>query len=124
MCLTIRLATDRPLLPPYDPMAAGLIVRGVTRAAGRGAWTRPHVHAITMAGACGCEFRRPGGRARRALVSLLDWVLTSVPEAELVIGWEGDAGMEPLRRDWATPAELAVWRELEAGDFLVIRPDA
>jgi hypothetical protein len=126
MCLVIHIAADRPLSPPFDPEAGGLEVRQLPaeQAGAFRAFTGRHIYAVGFAGACGCEFRAPDGPPRRALVRLLEWALGSVPAVELFVCWEGGEESEPVRRDWATAAELLSWRELGERELLVIQSDS
>jgi hypothetical protein len=59
----------------------------------------------------------------RELVWPLGWALRSVPEVELFICYEDREGEEPARQDWASPAELLAWRELDGGTFLTVLRD-
>lgn len=88
------------------------------------AFSKPHVHEVTMQGACRCEFRHPEGSPRRELVWLLEWALRSVPEVELYVCGPGIEGAEPTARDWSTATELLHWRVFEGGELLVVRRDA
>jgi hypothetical protein len=126
MCLTIRVATDEPLTPPYAPEVGGLGVRllSLAEAGAFRAFSMPHVHEVTMQGACGCEFRHPEESPRRGLVWLLEWALRSVPEVELYVCWPGHEGAEPTARDWSTATELLHWRVFDGGELLVVRGDA
>jgi hypothetical protein len=126
MCPTIYVAADLPLAPPYSPEVGGLSVWPVpaAEAVAVRALSKPYVHAVGFQGACGCEFARPGGGPRRALVWLLEWAVRAVPEVELFVCPVDGEGGEPTRRDWASAAELAVWQELGDGTLLVVCGDA
>jgi hypothetical protein len=125
MCLMILAASDRPLSPPYAAEVGGLIVRPLTaaEAAAFQVFSKPYVHGIGFAGGCGCEFSRPEGMPRRGLVWLLEWALRLVPSVELFICNQGGEGEQPIRRDWASAAELLVWQRFHGGEFLVIHRD-
>ena len=125
MCLTVYIAADCPLHPPYAPEVGGLMVRALpaAQAAAIRAFSKPHVTVVGSEGVCGCYVRCPDGRPRRELVWLLQWALRAVPEVELFVCEADREGEEPARRDWTSAAELLAWRELDGGTFLTVLRD-
>jgi hypothetical protein len=123
--MTVYLAADRPLLPPYAPEVGGLttMILPAAEAAAITAFSMPHVCAVGFSQRCGCYVRDPDGGPRRELVWLLEWALRVVPEVQLYVCDAGREGEEPTSRDWTSATELLAWRELEGGTFLTVRRD-
>jgi hypothetical protein len=125
VCLTIYVAADCPLDPPYAPEVGGLWVRVLpaAQAAAIRAFSKPHVSVVSFSQRCGCYVHYPDGRPRRKLVWLLEWALRAVPEVELLICNPDREGEEPALRDWSSATELLAWRELDGGTFLTVVRD-
>jgi hypothetical protein len=125
VCLTVYVAADCPLHPPYAPDVGGLLVRALpaAQAAAIRAFSKPHVSVVGFEGLCGCYVRHPDGRPRRELVWLLDWALRAVPEVEVFVCDAEREGEGPAHRDWASATELLAWRELGGGTFLAVLRD-
>jgi hypothetical protein len=127
VCMTVYVAADGPIHPPYAPEVGGLTVRALpaARAAAIRAFSKPQVSAVTFSYplVCGCYVRHPDGRPRRELVWLLEWALRAVPEVEVFVCDAGREGLGPARRDWTSAAELLAWRELDGGTFLTVLRD-
>ena len=125
MCLTVYIAADCPLDPPYAPEVGGLMVRALpaAQAAAIRAFSKPHVTVIGFEGRCGCWVSSPDGRSRRELVWLLEWALRVAPEVELFICNPDQEGEEPILRDWTSATELLAWRHLQGGTFLTVLRD-
>jgi hypothetical protein len=123
--MTVYIAADRPLLPPYGPQVGGLRVwvLPAAEAAAIRAFSKPHVIALGFSQRCGCYVASPGGSPHRELVWLLEWALRAAPEVELFVCDADREGEEPKSRDWTSAAELLAWRELGAGTFLTVRRD-
>jgi hypothetical protein len=79
--MTVYIAADCPLDPPYVPEVSGLMVRALPAAAAAAirAFSKPHVSAVGFSVFCGCYVRRPDESSRRELVWLLEWALRVVP---------------------------------------------
>ena len=125
MCLTVYIAADCPLHPPYAPEVGGLMVRAfpAAQAAAIRAFSKPHVSVVGFDQRCGCYISVPDGRPRRELVWLLEWALRAVPEVELLVCDADREAEEPARRDWTSASELLAWRELDGGTFLTVVRD-
>ena len=120
MCLSIYIAADCPLDPPYAPEVGGLWVRVLpaAQAAAIRAFSKPHVSVVAFSRRCGCYISSPDGRPRRELVWLLEWALRAVPEVEVFICNRDDE--EPAIRDWTSARELLAWRQLDGGTLLTV----
>jgi hypothetical protein len=125
VCMTVYLAADRPLLPPYAPEVGGLrvCVLPAVEAAAIRAFSKPHVSAVGFSQRCGCYVETPRGGLRRELVWLLEWALRVVPEVKLFVCDADREGEAPISRDWASAAELLPWREFPGGTFLTVCRD-
>jgi len=125
VCVTVYIAADRPLDPPYFPEAGGLWVRVLpaAQAAAIRAFSKPHVSVVAFENRCGCNVYYPDGRPRRQLVWLLEWALRAVPEVELFLCNPDREGEAPARRDWASATELLAWQELDGGTLLTVVRD-
>jgi hypothetical protein len=125
VCLTVYIAADCPLHPPYAPEVGGLMVRALpaAQAAAIRAFSKPHVSVVGFERVCGCYVRYPDGRPRRELVWLLEWALRAVPEVELFVCDADREGEETARQDWASATELLAWRKLDGGTFLTVLRD-
>jgi len=125
VCVTVYIAADRPLDPPYFPEAGGLWVRVLpaAQAAAIRAFSKPHVSVVGFERLCGCYVCYSDGRPRRELVWLLEWALRAVPEVELFVCDADREGEEPARRDWTSATELLAWRKLAGGTFLTVLRD-
>lgn len=125
MCLTVYIAADCPLHPPYAPEVGGLMVRALpaAQAAAIRAFSKPHVSVVGFGRVCGCYVCYPDGRPRRELVWLLEWALRAVPEVELFVCDADREGEETARQDWASATELLAWRKLDGGTFLTVLRD-
>lgn len=123
MCLSIYVAADCPLDPPYAAEVGGLWVRvlPVAQAAAIRAFSKPYVSVVSFSDRCGCYVHYPEGRPRRELVWLLEWALRTVPEVEVLICNRDDE--EPALRDWTSATELLAWRELDGGMLLTVVRD-
>jgi hypothetical protein len=121
--MTVYLAADRPLDPPYTPELGGLSIHHLTtaEAAAFRAFSKPHRLAVGFSNRCGCYVRHFNERPRRVLVWLLEWALGVVPEVEVFVCDADREGEVPASRDWSSATELLAWHELEAGTFLTVR---
>jgi hypothetical protein len=123
--MTVYIAADCPLLPPYAPEVGGLMLRPLPepQVAAIRAFSKPHVSVVGFSNRCGCFVRNPDDRPRRELVWLLEWALRTVSEVELFACEADREGEEPARRDWTSATELLAWRELVGGTFLTVLRD-
>jgi hypothetical protein len=123
VCLSVYIAADCPLDPPYLPEAGGIWVRVLpaAQAAAIRAFSKPHVSVVSFSRWCGCYVRYPERGPRRELVRLLEWALGVVPEVEVFIC--NREGEEPACRDWTSATELLAWRHLEGGTLLTVVRD-
>jgi hypothetical protein len=125
MCMTVYVAADSRLCPPFAPEVGGLMVQALpaAQAARIRAFSKPHVSVVGFEQLCGCCIRYPDGRPRRELVWLLEWALRVVPEVELFVCDADLEGEVPIRRDWTSATELLAWRQLDGGTFLTVLRD-
>jgi hypothetical protein len=125
VCLTVYVAADVPLNPPYAPEVGGLRVDALpaAEAAAIRAFSKPHVVMVGFWQRCGCFVHYPDQRPRRELVWLLEWALRMVPEVEVFICNPDQEGEEPAIRDWTSATELLAWRVLDGGMFLTVVRD-
>jgi hypothetical protein len=123
--MTVYIAADCPLDPPYAPEVGGLMVRALpaAQAAAIRTFTKPYVSAVGFDRLCGCYVRHPDGRPRRELVWLLEWALRMVPEVEVFVCDADREGEELACRDWTSATELLAWRVLDGGTFLTVLRD-
>jgi hypothetical protein len=123
--MTVYVAADCALDPPYDPTVGGLRVQALSAAEAPAirAFSKPHVYAVGFEQRCGCFVHYPDLRPRRELVWLLEWALGTVPEVELFVCNADHEGLEPTLRDWTSATELLAWRELDGGTFLTVHRD-
>jgi hypothetical protein len=124
--MTVYIAADCPLDPPYDPAVGGLIVRALpaAHAAAFRAFSKPYVSSVGFSQRCGCCYvRLPDLGPRRELVWLLEWALRMAAEVEVFVCDPDREGEEPARRDWTSASELLAWRELDGGTFLTVVRD-
>jgi hypothetical protein len=123
--MTVYVAAESPLHPPYAPEVGGLRVLALpaAEAAAIQAFSQPHIHVVGFHLLCGCYVRHPDLRPRRELVWLLEWALQTVSEVEMFVCDAGLEVLEPKCRDWTSATELLAWRELEGGTFLNVLRD-